>query len=177
VETSDHYGDIIVRPEIVDDVAAIHGVNEEAFGGAVEADLVDVLRKKGAVDLSLVAVNRNIIVGHILFSPAEIVSGRSSYPATALAPMAVLPAMQGKGIGSMLVRQGLRKLEELGHGLVIVLGHPAYYPRFGFVPASRFRISCPYEAPDEAFMALELRAGASPREGGKARFQSEFDAV
>lgn len=167
----------LIRPETDDDASAIRRVNEQAFGQPAEALLVEALRENGASLLSLVAENDNQVVGHILFSPAHIKSDESETPAVALAPVAVLPDHQRKGVGTALILQGLAVLHDMGHGLVIVLGHPGYYPKFGFTPASRFGIRCPFEVPDEAFMALELREGAAPRSGGVVRYRPEFDAL
>ena len=114
-----------VRPERPGDAAAIRRVNEAAFGRAAEADLVDALRAHGRVSRSLVAERAGMIVGHILFSPVRIDSGRTSTAAIGLAPMAVLPAHQRAGIGSLLVRTGLAECRRAGHGCVVVLGHPS----------------------------------------------------
>jgi putative acetyltransferase len=94
-----------------------------------------------------------------------------------LGPMAVRPAWQRQGIGSQLVREGLEECWRSGYEAVVVLGHPEYYPRFGFVPASRFGLRCEFEAPDEAFMALELRSGVLSAGGGVVRYASEFSKV
>jgi putative acetyltransferase len=130
------------------------------------------------VTLSLVAERGGEVVGHILFSPVRIDSGGESVAAVGLAPMAVLPAQQRTGIGSALVRTGLAECRRAGHGSVVVLGHPAYYPRFGFVPASRHGLAWEHPAPDEAFMVLPLRANGIPAGGGGlVRYAPEFGQI
>ena len=161
-------------------MTAVRAVNEQAFGRAAEADLVDLLRARGKATLSLVAAEADRVVGHILFSPVTIAAGDSVAPAVAalgLGPMAVLPEHQGRGVGGALVRAGLAASRDAGYGCVVVLGHPTYYPRFGFVPASRLGVAWEHPAPDEAFMLLELREGALGGRGGIVRYQPEFGAV
>lgn len=169
---------MIVRQERPEDVAGIRHVNEQAFGQPAEADLVDLLRTRGKVVLSLVATQEDLIVGHILFSPVMIESeGEVFDAAVGLAPMAVLPGLQKQGIGSQLVEHGLELCRKSGYECVVVLGHAEYYPRFGFVPASRYGLKCEYDVPDEAFMALELRDGALKGRAGIAKYQPEFKEV
>lgn len=165
---------LTIRPETPRDLDAIRHVNERAFGQRAEADIVEKLRSRGALTLSLVAVRENDVEGHIAFSPVAVESEGSSFAAIALAPMAVLPACQRQGIGGQLVRAGLEACRDLGHEIVVVLGHPAYYPRFGFVPAGPKGIGCEFEVPEEAFMVLELREGALAGRGGVVKFQPEF---
>jgi putative acetyltransferase len=165
---------VTIRPEIPEDRASIHFVNQEAFGRNQEADLVDNLRKRGFLTISLVAVQESIIVGYIAFSPVEITSEKSSFGALTLAPIAVLPAHQNKGIGSQLVIVGLEECLRLGHEIIILAGHPNYYPRFGFVRAYPKGIECEFEVPDEAWMIAELKKGALAGRQGKVRFQPEF---
>lgn len=165
---------LTIRRETPEDIDSIHHVNSEAFGQKEEAELIDELRSRGVVTLSLVAVQADQIVGHIVFSPVTVESEYSSFEAIALAPMAVLPAYQRKGIGSQLVRVGLEECHRLGHEIVVVLGHPDYYPRFGFVPGKPKGIDCEFEAPDEAWMVLELREGALAGRSGTVKFQPEF---
>jgi len=164
----------MIRREIPEDIEAIRHVNEEAFGGKEEADIVDALRKRSATVLSLVATDEGRVIGHILFSPVIIESESSSLGAVALAPMSVLPEYQRKGIGSELVRAGLDECRALGHELVVLVGHADYYPRFGFVPARERGIECEFEVPDEAWMLLELREGALGGRKGTVKFQTEF---
>ena len=163
-----------IRHEISEDDAAIRQVNEEAFGQKEEAEIVEKLRNRGVVTLSLVAVQDDSIIGHIAFSPVKVESERSTFEAITLAPMAVLPAYQNKGIGSQLVRAGLEECRNLGHEVVFVLGHPDYYPRFGFVLAKPKDIGCEFEVPDEAWMVLELREGTLAGRRGTVIFQPEF---
>jgi putative acetyltransferase len=165
---------LIIRQETPEDVAAIRHVNEEAFGQKEEAEIIEKLRSRGALTVSLVAVQGNEIVGHISFSPVKVESEHSSFEAISLAPMAILPAYQRQGIGSQLVRAGLEECRRIGHELVVVLGHPNYYPRFGFVPASTYGIKSEYDVPDEAFMVLELRQGAYSGRSGIVKYQPEF---
>jgi len=165
---------LTIRPETPEDVDSIRYVNEQAFGQREEADLVEKLRNRGVVTLSLVAVLADQSVGHILFSPVTIESECSSFEAITLAPMAVLPEYHRKGIGSQLARAGLEGCQRLGHEVVVVVGHPAYYPRFGFAPAKPQGIDCEFEVPEEAFMILELRRGALAGKGGTVKFQPEF---
>jgi len=165
---------LTIRPETPEDRASIHYVNREAFGRNQEADLVDKLRKRGALIVSLVAVQDTAVVGHIAFSPVEIASEESSFEALTLAPVAVLPAHQNKGIGSKLVTAGLEECRRLGHEIVVLAGHSNYYPRFGFVRAYAKGIECEFEVPDEAWMIAELKQGALAGRQGKVKFQSEF---
>jgi putative acetyltransferase len=148
-----------------------------AFGRPDEADLVDILRANGKATLSLVAVEDDCIVGHILFSPVTIKSGERTCPAVGLAPMAVLPGRQRHGIGGRLVKAGLVECRNSGYDCMVVLGHPTYYPRFGFVPASRYGLKSEYEVPDEAFMILAWQEGMLKDRGGVARYQPEFRRV
>jgi putative acetyltransferase len=168
---------IQIRPERPDDIAAIRRVNERAFHRPAEADLVDLLRERGKVTLSLVAIHEGRVVGHILFSPVVIEATGQSVAAVGLAPMAVLPDWQNQGVGSLLVKAGLDECRGLGHQAVVVLGHADYYPRFGFVPASRYHVGSEYDVPDELFMAVELQPGALAACAGTARYQPEFNEV
>ena len=165
---------LIIRSETQDDIAAIRHINLEAFGGTDEADLIERLRSRQAFTLSLIAVQADKIVGHILFSPVAVESEHSSFQAITLAPMAVLPAYQRKGIGSQLVRCGLEECRRLGHEIVVIVGHPDYYPRFGFIPGKTKGIGCEFEVPDEAWMVMELRGGALAGRSGTVKFQPEF---
>lgn len=165
---------LTIREERPGDRASVRHVNEAAFGQPDEADLVERLAADGAVLLSLVAETDGEIVGHILFSRAEIRGDQQSHAAVALAPMAVLPAHQDRGVGSALVSEGVARLKDAGHRRVIVLGHPDYYPRFGFEPAERYGIRCPIDAPPEAFMALALAPGALDGCAGTMRWAEAF---
>jgi putative acetyltransferase len=170
---------VIIRPETPGDIAAIYDVHLRAFGQASEARLVDELRRDGDVipELSLVAVDGRWIVGHILFPHVSIVSHERSVPALALAPMAVLPESQRHGIGALLVREGLAACRCLGHCIVIVVGHPGYYPRFGFFPAREWGIDVPFPVPDEALMATALVEGALEGVHGTVRYPHAFDTT
>lgn len=149
-----------IRAERPIDVAAIHAVNAAAFPTADEADLVDALRAAADPYLSLVAEVDGKVVGHILFTPVTH-ADHPKLKLMGLAPMAVHPDHQRTGIGSALVRAGLEACRDLGMLGVVVLGHPDYYPRFGFRPAgTTFGISSAYDVPDEVFLALELVEGA-----------------
>jgi putative acetyltransferase len=138
-----------------------------------EANLVAALRERARPVVSLVAEDGGAIVGHILFSAVLLTSHRE-LSIMGLAPMAVLPERQRQGIGSALVRAGLERCKKLGVGAVVVLGHPEYYPRFGFKPAVRFGLSCEYNVPEEAFMVLELRSGYLRRASGKIKYHAAF---
>jgi putative acetyltransferase len=164
------------RPERPADVAAVAAVNRAAFETGLEADLVNALRAQAEPIVSLVADDGGAIVGHILFSPVTL-SADAGLPVMGLAPMAVAPSRQRRGIGSALVRAGLDRCRELGYAAVVVLGHPAYYPRFGFVPASRFGIGSEYDVPDDVFMAIELRAGILRGTPGTVRYHPAFSSL
>lgn len=163
----------MIRQEQPGDASNIRGVHERAFGGSSEAAIVDAVRgSAGAV--SLVATIDDRIVGHILFTPVDVDGLAPGVPAVGLAPLAVLPERQRQGVGSALVLAGLDACRSRGCGLVVVLGHPDYYPRFGFVPASTAGLACEYPVPAEAFMVLELQAGALGHARGIVRYRPEF---
>lgn len=165
-----------IRSEEAGDVDAVRAVNLVAFETSTEANLVDALRRQAEPVISLVADDGTSIVGHILFSPVTLI-GHGERKIMGLAPMAVLPGMQRRGIGSALVQAGLDRCREIGVGAVIVLGHAEYYPRFGFVPASRFGIASEYDVPDEVFMALELERDALRGATGIIRYHAVFANV
>lgn len=168
-----HYGRVQIRPEATADVDAIRRVNEAAFGQPDEARLVDALRAQAAPFLSLVADDGGAIVGHICFTPVTV----GAATILGLAPMAVLPARQNEGIGTKLVAAGLDACRRAGFGAVVVLGHPRYYPRFGFAPAAPRGLRCEYGVPDEAFMLLELLPGAAAELKGVARYHRAFGEI
>ena len=163
-----------VRPERPEDRAAVRRVNEAAFGQPDEADLVDRLRAQARPYLGLVAVIDGEVVGHIAFTPVALEPARPGLDARGLAPMAVLPTHQRAGVGTALVREGLAACRRDGAGAVVVLGHPTYYPRFGFAPAGGFGLRSEYDAPPEAFMALALVPGALDGAAGVVRYHAAF---
>ena len=164
-----------IRPEKSEDLPLVNSLIIETFKRDTEARLVDRLRRASADYLSLVADDIGTIVGHIMFTPATITNDRT-VTGMGLAPMAVIPSYQHQGIGKLLVREGLRILQETGCPFVIVLGHPDYYPRFGFQPASRYNIRSQWDdVPDEAFMILIMDDKAMRNISGVARFRDEFN--
>lgn len=170
---------ITVRFEQPGDESGIREVNEQAFGEPLEARLIDALRDslRGTQDfLSLVATLDEHVVGHILFTPITIEPARNC-PIAGLAPMAVRPNHQRSGIGGQLIRAGLKECRRSGYSAVVVLGHPEYYPRFGFAPAHTFGLTCEFPSPPEAFMAIELESGALNRIRGVVRYRPEFSSV
>jgi putative acetyltransferase len=168
---------ITVRPETAEDYAAIREVTLLAFGQEVEARLVEDLRDSPDFipELSLVAVQDEQVVGHILFSPMIIETEKGAVPALSLAPVSVRPECQNQGIGSQLVREGLKRCRSLGHEVVVVVGHPDYYPRFGFSSARAKGLEASFEVPDEAFLVLELAPGALDGIAGVIKYPPPFN--
>ena len=164
-----------IRPETGADLAAVGEVNRLAFGREAEARLVDDLRDGGYARLSLVAEEEGRLVGHIMFSEAVIRTDGGEVGALALGPVGVIPERQGRGVGSALIREGLDRCVQEGHRIVVLLGHPGYYPRFGFSAERAGNLSSPYSG--DAFMALELAPGALSRVVGEFEFAPPFGAV
>jgi putative acetyltransferase len=164
-----------IRDERADDADAIRRVHLYAFGGDVEVRLVDFLRSRGKAIVSLVAVEAGDIVGHVLFSPVTI-DGAQSARALGLAPVGVLPAFQRRGIGSSLIRDGIDRCASAGFDLVVLVGAPAYYSRFGFQSAKPHGLDNEYGV-NEEFMVLELREGSLERARGLVRYGPEFNEV
>jgi len=168
----------MIRIAQTGDAERIRTVNIRGFGQTVEADVVDTLRQTCPEGVSLVALHDGNVVGHILFTPAVIAAKEKKVLGMGLAPMSVLPELQRTGIGSALVRAGIEEMRLAAQPFVIVLGHPAYYPRFGFVPASRRGIASEYDGvPDEAFMILVLDESALAGVTGTAKYRPEFAAA
>jgi putative acetyltransferase len=165
---------IAIRREAPGDAAAVREVTTLAFGQPDEAALVDRLRERVTPYLGLVAVDDRAIVGHILFTPVPLHTDGGVVALLALAPMAVRPGRQRAGIGSALVREGLAACRADGHDLVVVVGHPDFYPRFGFVRARPLGITSEPAFPDEAFMVAELTPGALGGRRGVVRYGPEF---
>lgn len=164
-----------IRTELPGDRDAIRRVNEVAFGRPGEADLIDALRGSAAwlPELSLVAEDESGVVGHALFSVVQLDTGAELL---SLGPMAVVSDRQRAGIGTALVEHGLERARETRYPLVVVLGHPGYYPRFGFESARDYGVESPYEAPDEAWMALALPAYEG-RVRGTVRYPPAWEGV
>ncbi len=167
---------ISVREEAPKDVPAIRTLNEQAFGQAQEAGIVDALRGSGDEFISFVADCDGKVVGHILFTPVTIETTRGTVRGMGLGPMAVLPERQRQGTGAALVERGLATLRDRSCPFVVVLGHAEYYPRFGFAPASGQGITSQWEGvPDEAFMILVLDKRVMDGVSGIVRYRAEFD--
>jgi putative acetyltransferase len=166
---------VIVRCEKTEDAgdrSAIRSIHEAAFGRPDEAGLIDILRAEGAVLASLVAEREGRIVGHLLFSRMWIETSTGEVSAAALAPVAVEPEHQRRGIGARLIRYGLDLLRAGGERIVIVLGHPQYYSRFGFSPANARPLESPF--PADSYMAMELVPGSLDGIRGKVRYPAAF---
>lgn len=169
---------ITIRKEQKGDTEQIRNVNIRAFGQAAEADVVDALRTACPEGVSLVALYQGKIIGHILFTPAVIEAKEKKCWGTGLAPMSVLPEFQRQGIGTKLVQAGLDEIRKTRQPFVIVLGHPEYYPRFGFVRASHYGIVSQWEGvPDEAFMILVLDESELKNASGIGKYRAEFDSA
>jgi putative acetyltransferase len=166
---------LVIRPETAADHDAMRHIDRLAFGQDTEARLVDALREGRFVRLSLVAEQGGQVIGHILFSDLPITTDAGTVPALALAPMAVLPAFQGKGIGSALVRRGLDECRRQGHQIVVVVGHPHFYPRFGFSPKLASALTSPFGGGD-SWMAVELVPGALDGLAGRVQYPPPFEA-
>lgn len=162
----------LIRAEMPVDAEAVREVNRRAFGRDAEGQLVDALRAGGYIRVSRVAELEGRVVGHVLFSTLPVETAEGVVEALALAPMAVVPEHQRRGVGSALVRDGLAACREAGHGIVIVLGHPEFYPRFGFSAEQAGRLRSPFSGP--AFMALALTPGALDGVEGEVRYTPPF---
>jgi putative acetyltransferase len=169
---------MIIRQEKPEDIDDIHALNELAFGQPQEANIIDKLRINCDNLLSLVAIENEKVVEHVLFSPVEIEGQHEIIRGMGLAPMAVLPEMQHKGIGTQLVKSEIENLRKMQCPFIIILGHPEYYPRFGFERASLYGIKCQWEGiPDDAFMILWLDKSKMNRVSGLAKYRDEFNAA
>jgi putative acetyltransferase len=165
---------VVVRAEEPRDSEQVRTVNEQAFGRPDEASLVDALRGLPH-SISLVASAGERIVGHIFFTPLQVEGSPKEVIAVGLGPMAVLPEFQRQGVGSQLVRAGLDSCRMSHTDAVVVIGHPEFYPRFGFVPAISKGLQCEFDVPPEVFMVLELRTGSLS--GGFVKYHPGFLAL
>lgn len=166
---------VVVRGEGAGDRWAVRAVNEAAFGGCAEADLVERLHDEGDALFGLVAEAEGRVVGHILFSRLPIDTADKTIAAAPLAPLAVLPEWQGRGIGSALARHGLDRCRERQVAAVVVLGDPSYYGRFGFRAETAARLHSPWSGPH--LMAIELVPGELAGGAGVARYAAAFSGV
>jgi len=170
-------GKMNIRKEKESDIEKIWKVNAEAFESEAEANLVNALRDSGISFISLVAEENKEIVGHILFTPVELISDDSGLKLMGLAPMAVLPKLQKKGIGSQLVKTGKENCSAQGYDAIVVLGHAEYYPKFGFVPSVKYGIKSEYDVPEESFMVLELNESSLRNKKGIIKYHAAFSSV
>lgn len=168
---------ITIRKEENRDRKLVSLIYKAAFGQPTEADLVETLHRTCPERLALVAEEQGQVVGHILFTPATVTTDSGEkITGMGLAPIAVTPDLQGQGIGSRLVTAGLAILKEQHCPFVIVLGHPRYYPRFGFVPAEQHKIRCQWpDVPTEAFMILTMDEEVMRGVSGIAGYREEFN--
>jgi putative acetyltransferase len=167
---------IIVRPETSEDYDAVRLVNLAAFDTSVEADLVDAMREEPEYvpELSLIAELDGQIVGHALFSEVTVEQESSEVKALSLGPIAVLPDHQSQGIGSAMMHEGHKRGRAMGYPFVVLIGHPWYYPRFGYVPARQYGLVPLWDVSDEVFMVCELEPGSLENAAGKIRYPRPF---
>lgn len=169
--------EVLIRAERAGEEVAIADLNDAAFGGTDESRLVASLQRSGHATISLVAAARHDVVGHILFSPVTVDTSGPAIAALGLGPMAVRPDWQRLGIGSSLVKAGIEECVTRGCEIVIVLGHPDFYPRFGFRPAHLLGLRSEFAVPDDVFMAMELVSGVMMGRSGLVRYLPEFGSV
>jgi putative acetyltransferase len=163
---------LIIRQEHPADREAVYRTHQLAFGRDDEARLVDALREGGYGRVALVAESAGEVVGHVLFSRLPVLVEGGVFETLALAPLAVVPDHQRRGVGSALVRRGLEDCRAGGHRAVVVLGHPDYYPRFGFSPALAAPLAAPFSG--DSFMAVELVPGALRGVTGRVVYPEPF---
>ncbi len=171
---------LIIRAANEEDYPQIYAINTDAFGQADESNLIALLKKNSnfIAELSLVGLIDNQIVAYILYTKIEIINDlKESNRSLALAPMAVSTKFQKQNLGSQLIKHSLEKVAELGFESVIVLGHEKYYPKFGFVAASKWNIKAPFDVPDNVFMALEINNGSLNKTSGVVKYPTEFNIV
>jgi len=168
---------ILITEENESDFDQVWNLNIKAFGREDEAKLVNILRYSGISYISLTAKRNNKILGHILFTPVKLIGNNKNLKIMGLGPMAVNPGYQRQGIGTKLIIAGIEACKNEGYDAVVVLGHPEYYPKFGFVQSSNYGISCEYDAPTEAFMILELTKGVLKGKSGIIKYNNAFNTV
>lgn len=161
----------MIRDAAPSDLPAIRAIIRHAFGRDDESNLVEQLRADGDVLFELVEASDIAMQGHILYSRLKIARETEALEAAALAPVSVLPAFQRRGIGKALITVGNARCTVLGLSAILVLGHPAYYPQFGFSADVAESLQAPFSGP--AFMALELRPDAL-KAGGRVRYAKAF---
>lgn len=167
-----------IRDEKPGDAEAVRHVNDAAFGQPIEGRIVDAIRLCGHRTISLVALSEGLVIGHLLLSPVSIRGSAKTVTGMGLGPMSVLPDYQNQGAGSVLVEEAVNRAKKMSVPFIVVLGHPEYYPRFGFKPASRRGIVCKWEnVPDDAFMILVLDEPAMEGISGQAEYLEEFDSA
>lgn len=160
---------MVIREEQASDRKAIFALTKNAFDQQEEADLIEALRGSGDIAISMVAEEGGAIVGHALFTTLQ-----APDTCLALGPVSVTPDRQGRGIGSQIIREGLKRAASAGWRAVFVLGEPAYYGRFGFKRALAAKFETPY--PKEYFMATELVPDALADEHGAVVYAAPFAA-
>lgn len=171
--------EITIRPETPADYARVREINLAAFETSTEADLVDAMRDtpEYVPDLSLIAEVDGRILGHALFSEVTVEQDTGECRALSLGPIAVFPDHQSRGIGTALMEAGHQRGREMGYPFVVLIGHPWYYPRFGYVPARQHGLETIWDAPDEVFMVCELQPGSLKHAAGRIRYPVPFQQL
>jgi putative acetyltransferase len=166
-----------IRIEKPDDIKKIRRINIDVFNTDSEANLIDALRKSDTRLISIIAEENDVVVGHILFSPVTLDRDNSNVLIAGLAPMAVVTSRQNQGIGSRLLEAGLKLCEKAGYKAVVVLGHPGFYSRFGFMPSENYNIRSEYDVPADVFMIKELHDGALDSHAGIIKYHPAFNTL
>ena len=172
---------LTLRQEKASDISTVQSVIQSAFDNQAFSDqsehhLVNAIRKSSQFipELSLVAVYKTKVIGHVLMTPIRINNNGGNHRGLALAPISVHPNYQGEGVGSQLMHFAHKMALENGYEFIAILGHEAYYPRFGYTPAHTFGIQFPFGAPKENCMMIELIPGALEDVNGMIEYLPEF---
>lgn len=169
---------MIIRTEEPKDYKQVYELNYHAFNKREdESKLIEKIRSSESFipELSIVAAENDRVLGHILISKAQVIHESAGYDVTVLAPIAVLPEYQRQGIGAALINEGLKRCADLDYGLVLLIGHPSYYPKFGFVPARHHGLELKqFKVPDPVFMVCELIDGELNKVKGELQYPKAF---